>query len=184
MAVALDRGVDLRRANRNRPIPSQTGGAAPRPRAEGSGAFANPLPSMLELSAATRAVAAEPTLRQAIATLQREACRLTRAHDATVVTFDWAQGTLGTLDGSVMSEEVRGLMMRVASSGQRAWIGHALIEPVGSAPARAVLALRRSPRDVFAAHDVALVTAFVGGVAATLHRLLGGGPRSPRRDPR
>ncbi|MEO7734713.1 MAG: hypothetical protein ABIY55_27395 [Kofleriaceae bacterium] len=148
----------------------------PRPaassRTEGSGAFSSPVPSMLELSAATRAVAAEPVLRRAVAALQREACRLTRSREATVVTFDWAKRTAWTLDGSLMSGEVRALVTRVAGGGQREVSGHSLIEPIGSAPARAVLALRRGPDERFDEDDVALVAALAGSVAATINRLL------------
>ena len=151
--------------------PRQRSGA-PR-RAQGTGGVASPLRSMLDLSAATRAVAAEPLLAPAVAALQREACRLTRSTDATVVTVDWEHGTTWTLDGSVMSDEVRELVARVAGSGQRELFGHALVEPIGSAPARAVIALRRPAADRFTRDDIALVSALVGGVAATLNRLIG-----------
>jgi hypothetical protein len=147
--------------------------AEPRSRAKASGSFASPLPSMLELSAATRAVAAEPRLEPAIAALQREARRLTRSREATVVTFDWAHGAAWTLDSSVISDEVHALVARVAGRGKRELFGHALIEPIGSAPAHAVLVLRRSARDRFEPDDIALVAALVGGVAATINRLLG-----------
>jgi hypothetical protein len=165
--VALAVGVDLRP-----PTPTLIGPRitpSPRPRAEGSGAFASPLPSMLELSAATRAVAAEPALAPAVAALQREVCRLTGARDATVVTFDWASHATWTLDGSVMSSEVRALIARVAGSGQRDLWGHALIEPIGTAPAPAVVVVRGAR---FTQHDLALIAALTGGVAATLQRLI------------
>jgi len=165
--------VELRRTNQTSPIatsPRQP--AAARPRAEGSGAFANPLPSMLELSAATRAVAAETQLRPAIAVLQREACWMTRSFEATVITFDWARRTAWTLDGSVMSDEIRELVARVAGRGKREVFGHAMIEPIGTAPARAVLTLRRTASHPFTPDDIALVAALIGGVAATMNRLL------------
>lgn len=136
---------------------------------------------MLELSAATRAVAAEPALAPAVAALQREVCRLTGAREATVVTFDWASHATWTLDGSVMSSEVRALIARVAGSGQRDLWGHALIEPIGSAPASAVLVLRGAR---FAPHDLALISALAGSVAATLNRLVSTASRSSRSGPR
>ena len=173
MVVAPSVGVELRRTNPTSPIAtSHHQLAAPRPRAEGSGVFASPVPSMLDLSAATRAVAAETQLEPAIAALQREACRLTRSHEATVVTLDWANRRVWTLDGSVMSDEVRELVARVAGRGQREVFGHALIEPIGSAPARAVLVLRRSVKARFTPDAHALLAALVGGVAATINRLL------------
>ena len=174
MTIAPQISVDSRRT------PSLVT-ALPRPaasatRAEGSGAFGSPVPSMLELSAATRAVAAEPVLRGAVAALQREACRLTRSREATVVTFDWDKRTAWTLDGSLMSGEVRALVTRVAGGGQREVSGHSLIEPIGGAPARAVLALRCGPGDRFRDDDVALIAALAGSVAATINRLLAGEP--------
>lgn len=169
--------VELRRTNPTQPIaiapiatsPRRAGVA--RPRAEGSGVFANPLPSMLELSAATRAVAAETQLQPAMAVLQREACWLTRSFEATVIAFDRARRTAWTLDGSVMSDEIHALAARVASRGQREVFGHALVEPIGTAPA--VLTLRRSANAPFTPDDIALVAALVGGVAATINRLIG-----------
>lgn len=143
--------------------------AAPLPRRS---APADPLRSMLALSAASRAVAAEPQLRPAVAALQREACRLTGAADATVIALDRARGALWTRDGSVVSDEVSTLVRRVADTGQRAVFGHALFEPIGAAPARAVLALRRRRHHRFEPDDIALVAALAGSVAATLHRLL------------
>ncbi|TMQ05734.1 MAG: hypothetical protein E6J90_48050 [Deltaproteobacteria bacterium] len=126
---------------------------------------------MLALSAAMRAVAAEPLLRPAVAVLEREVCRLTPAREATVIAIDRA-GAVWTRDGSVISDEVHQLVTRVAGTGQRAAFGHALFEPIGGPPARAVLAVRRRPRDRFADDDIALVSALAGGVAATLNRLI------------
>ena len=173
MTIARQISVDSRRtpsliSELPRPVASS--------RAEGTEAgnraFSNPVPSMLELSAATRAVAAEPVLRSAVAALQREACRLTRSREATVVTFDWDKRTAWTLDGSLMSGEVRALVTRVAGGGQREVSGSSLIEPIGGAPARAVLALRRAPGERFGEDDVALIAALAGSVAATINRLL------------
>jgi hypothetical protein len=128
---------------------------------------------MLELSAATRAVAAEAQLRPAIAVLQREVCWLTRSQKATVMTFDGVRRTVWALDGLVSSVEIREIVARVATRGQREVFDRALIEPIGSAPARAVLALWRTQATRFEPDDIALVTALVGGVAATINRLIG-----------
>jgi hypothetical protein len=144
------------------------------PRAGAGAVLVSPVPSMLELSAAVRAVAAEPRLKSAIAVLQREARALTRSHDATVVIYDWVHRDAWTLDGSVMSREFDEIVARVAGRGQRELFGHVLVEPIGSAPACSVLALRRAVTDPFAPDDIALVAALVGGIAATVNRLLGG----------
>jgi hypothetical protein len=127
---------------------------------------------MLALSAATRAVVAESHLGSAAAVLQREACRLTGACEATVIALDRTRGTLWTRDDSAMSDEIHRLVAHVAATGQRAVVGHALLEPIGGPPACAVLALRRRADEPFAASDLALVGALVGGVTATLHRMV------------
>ena len=64
---------------------------------------------MLALSAATRAVVAEPQLRPAVDALQREACRLTGAADATVIALDPARGSLWTRDGARQLRVARAL---------------------------------------------------------------------------
>jgi hypothetical protein len=166
--------VQFRRTNPTAPIAtSPNPETPPRRRACGSGAFASPVPSMLELSAATRAVAAEAQLRPAIAVLQREVCWLTRSQKARVMTFDGVRHTVWALDGLVSCGEIRELVTRVATRGKREVFAHALIEPIGSAPARAVLALWRTQATRFEPDDVALVTALVGGIAATINRLIG-----------
>ncbi len=134
---------------------------------------------MLALSAATRAVVAEPQLRPAALALQREACRLTGACDATVIALDRTRGTLWTRDDSAMSDEVHRLIAHVAATGQRAVLGHALVEPIGGPPACAVLVVRRRAEERFAANDLALVGALVGGVQATLSRLIDRSFRHP-----
>jgi hypothetical protein len=138
---------------------------------------------MLALSAATRAVVAEPQLRSAAAVLQREACRLTGAREATVIALDRTRGTLWTRDDSAMSDEIHRLVAHVAATGQRAVLGHALLEPIGGPPACAVLVLRRRADEQFEASDQALVGALVGGVAATLNRLVERSFRGPAAAP-
>jgi hypothetical protein len=149
----------------------------PPPLAAGSGAFVNPLRSMLALSAATRAVAAEPDLRAAVTALQREACALTQSREATVVVFDGAARAPRTITGSITSDEFCDIVTRVARRGRREVFESALVEPIGVAPCRAVLALWRPAGAAFEPHDISLLAALVGGVAATLHRLLGPSPR-------
>ncbi|HET9624434.1 MAG TPA: hypothetical protein VFP84_23845, partial [Kofleriaceae bacterium] len=141
--------------------------------APASTAFASPLPSMLALSAATRAVAAEATLAGALAALQRQACALTRATTASVVVFEGGTRVARTADGPITSDEFRAIVTRVASRGRREVFDNALVEPIGGAPSHAVLALWRPAARPFEPHDIALVAALVGGVAATLRRLLG-----------
>jgi hypothetical protein len=160
-AIAALQPVDARRSDP--PL------AASAPRARPS---ANPVRSMLALSAAVRAVASEPGLESAVAALQREACRLTEACEATVIALDRARGEFWTLDDSMISDEVAALVERVADSGKREVFGHALIEPIGGPAGWAVLVLRRRAHHRFDANDIALVAALIGAVSATLDRLL------------
>jgi hypothetical protein len=175
--------VDLRRprsaataGNRE----ASTGRGAPSSRGALS---ASPLRGMLELSAAMRAVGAEPTLRSAVAALEREALRLTTAREATVLVVDRVRNALWTCAGSAISDEVSGLVVHVADTGHRELSGHALYEPIGAPPARAVLALRRTARDRFDPDAVALIAALAGGVAATLHRLIDAASRAQPGEP-
>lgn len=138
---------------------------------------------MLALSAATRAVIAERELRPAALALQREACRLTGACDATVIALDRTRGTLWTRDDSTMSDEVHRLIDHVAATGQRAVAGRALLEPIGGPPACAVLVLRHRASARFAPDDLALVGALIGGVATALGRLIERAFRHPDRRP-
>jgi hypothetical protein len=135
--------------------------------------FSSPVRSMLELSAATRAVAAEPQLAGALAALRREACALTRSTSASIVIFEGKQRAARTTDGPITSSEFLEIVTRVAQRGRREVFDNALVEPIGSAPARAVLALWRPQSAPFEPNDIALVAALVGGITATLHRLLG-----------
>lgn len=128
---------------------------------------------MLELSAASRAVAAEPLLRPALAALQREARALTRSLDAAVVTFDGPDRVARTVDGPITSAVFRDIVTRVAHRGRAEVFDHALVQPVGAAPACAAIALWRPADAPFEPYDVALVAALAGSVAATIQRLIG-----------
>jgi hypothetical protein len=128
------------------------------------------LPSMQELAAITRAIAAERTFRDASGRLQRELGRLTRSAEAVCVAIDWPRRIAWTGDGLVTSEPVMELVAGVAGSGRRSLIGNALVAPIGPAPARAVIALRRSAP--FRSPDIELVAGLANGVAETFERLL------------
>ena len=141
-----------------------------------SGVMATPLASMQDLSAIIRTLAAEPTFETAARLVQREACRLTRSTDALVVVVDWARSVIWTLQGRVTSEATQQLVAQVASSGHRSVLGNSLLEPLGNAPARAVLALRRPSGLSFQPAEVAMVAALAGGFAPILERLLAAQP--------
>jgi hypothetical protein len=135
------------------------------------GVMTTPLTAMQDLSSVIRALAAESTFDSAAQLVQREACRLTRS-DALVVVVDWARGVIWTLQGRVSSEPTQQLVAQVASSGHRSVLGNSLLEPLGNAPARIVLALRRPPGMSFQASEVAMIAALAGGFAPILERLV------------
>jgi len=109
-----------------------------------------------DLSAATRA-------------LQQGMSQLTDSPDAMCVLFDPAQGSAWAVpDGNAprkIDHRAQQLIAQVAVSGQRALLGRALIEPVGPAPARAVLVIRRSPASpAYGAHEVVTLAAIAAAV--------------------
>lgn len=130
-----------------------------------------PLPSMQDLSAVSRAVAAEVTLGAAVVRIQREVCRMLRASEALVVVIDWARLELTTLHGAVTNDATRLLLTQVAGSGRRAILGNALLEPIGATPARTVLAIRRPLGRTFAPPEIAMIGVLAGGFAPVLERL-------------
>ena len=137
------------------------------------GALTTPLtsmPSVQELRDITRAISAETTFAGAAIRLQRETCRLARASEALCVAFDWPRRIAWTADGAVAAEQVKELVAQVAGSGRRTVIGNALVAPIGAAPARAVLAVRRATP--FHLAEIELVVGLAHGVSAAFARLL------------
>ena len=125
---------------------------------------------MQELTAIARAIAAEGTFRDAACRLQRELSRLTRSAEVMCVAFDWPRRIAWSANGIVTSEEVMELVAQVAGSGRRALIGNALVAPIGPAPARAVVALRRATP--YRSPEIELVAGLASGVASAFERLL------------
>lgn len=130
-----------------------------------------PPPTLQDLSAAARAIAGETTFEGAAERIEREACRLTGCVEALCVAFDWARRRAWTSRGELVAPQVKELVIEVAGRGRRQVLGSALVAPIGPAPARAVLALRRRSGG-YAPADLAAITALTGGVATTLARLL------------
>lgn len=129
-----------------------------------------PLPSMQELADVSRAVAAQITFADAAYRLEHEARRLTRSSEALCVVFDWARRRTWSGGVELTNPAVIDLVADVAGSGKWSMIGNALVVPIGSAPARAVLALRRPA--VYQGHEAGMVSALCGGVAPVFERLL------------
>jgi hypothetical protein len=130
--------------------------------------------SMQELTDIARAISAETTFHAAAIRIQRELCRLTRSAEGLCVAFDWVRRRASTAEGTVVSEQVVELVAQVAGSGRRTLIGNALLVPIGPAPARAVIALRRTTP--FRPPDIELVAGLANGVAGAFQRLLSARP--------
>jgi len=129
-----------------------------------------PLPSMHELSNVSRAVAAEVTFADAARRLEHESARLTRSTEAMCVAIDWARRRAWSAGGEIENPAVIDLVADVAGGGKTTVIGNALVVPIGAAPARAVLALRRP--GTYQGHEAGMVSALCGGVAPVFARLV------------
>jgi hypothetical protein len=144
----------------------------PRPRA---GVMATPLglaplPTMHDLAEVSRAIAAEQTFTAAARRLELEARRMTRSTEALCVAFDWARRVAWSAQGPIGNQAVVDLVAQVAGSGRWSMIGNALVVPIGGAPARAVIALRRI--GTYQLAEAGLVSALAGGIAPAIERLL------------
>lgn len=121
-----------------------------------------------------RRVALQADLPAATRVLHHGLARLTDSSDAMCVFFDAALCSAWALpDGKeprTLDDQVQQLVAQVAGSGRRAVLGRALVEPVGPAPSRAVLVLRRPPTGA-AYGDFEIAT--VAAIAASIVGLVG-----------
>ncbi len=130
-----------------------------------------PLPSMFDLTHLARSLAAETSLVHAAASLQRAAKHLLRVTDATCVWLDWPRRTATSITGRA-SPQVEELVLDVAGSGRCKVLGSTIIQPIGRAPARAVLALRKTSGLTFASDELMVISTIAAGIAPTLDRLV------------
>lgn len=142
----------------------------PRPRGGVLATPFSPLPTMHDLAEVSRAITAETTFADAAARLEREARAMTRSTEALCVAFDWARRSARSAQGPIGNQAVVDLIAQVAGSGRWSMFGNALIVPIGQAPARAVLALRRT--STYQLAEAGLVSALCGGIAPAIERLL------------
>lgn len=136
------------------------------------GVLATGIPSMTDLTALAKAIANEQSFERAALRLQTEACRLARVTEALCVVFDWPRRAAWTLQGPITNESVKELVAQVAGSGHRSILGNALLEPIGPAPSRAVLALRKPPGGTFSVQEIAMVSTLALGLASSIDRLI------------
>lgn len=128
--------------------------------------------SMTDLTTLAKDIANESSFERAAVRLQREACRLVRAAEAVCVVFDWPRRAAWTVQGPIANESVKELVAQVAGSGHRSIIGNALLEPIGPAPSRAVLALRKPTAATFSVQEVAMISTLAMGLATSIDRLI------------
>jgi hypothetical protein len=129
------------------------------------------MPSMHELATIARNLASATSLLPGVLTLQRDVGKLLRASDVLCIWIDWPRGIAYCSSGRV-SPQVHELVTQVAGSGRRSHVGGALVEPLGAAPARAVLALRRPSGAIFTSHELTILHTLAAGLAPVLDRLL------------
>jgi hypothetical protein len=134
---------------------------------------------MRELSGMITNLATARSLAAGVVQLQRDVCKLLRVTDALVVWIDWPRRAAWSVTGR-LGDQVQELVTTVAGSGRRSIVGSTLVEPLGRAPARAVLALRRSSGSTFGATDVAMIGTLAASIAPALERLIADHARSAR----
>lgn len=136
------------------------------------GVIASGIPSMTDLTALAVAIAHETSFDRAAIRLQDETRKLARATEALCVVFDWPRRAAWTMSGPIVNESVKELVAGVAGSGQRSIINNALLQPIGPAPSRVVLALRKPPGATFTVQEIAIISTIAIGVTSSLYRLL------------
>ena len=122
-----------------------------------------------EVFQVARRIALQADLPAAARALQQGMSQLTESPDAMCVLFDPALCSAWAVpDGGAprkLDDRAQQLIAQVAVSGQRVLLGRALIEPVGPAPARAVLVVRRPPASpAYGVHEVATLAAIAASV--------------------
>jgi biotin carboxyl carrier protein len=120
-----------------------------------------------------RRVALQSDLSAAVRVLRQGLVQLTLSQDASCIFIEPEPASVWMPpDGDqplVVNDQVEQLIAQVATSGRRVAAGAVIVEPVGAAPARAVLVLRRPPpRDPYGPLELAIVAAIASAVAGIL----------------
>jgi hypothetical protein len=124
------------------------------------------------LTEIARQLAAESQLAAAAVRLQRATCKLLGINDAVLAWIDWPRRIAWTATGR-LSGQTEELVLQVAGSGHREVLGGAVVEPIGRAPARAALAVRRPSGQRFASDECSAIAALAQAIAPTIDRLIG-----------
>nr|HEX4318794.1 HlyD family efflux transporter periplasmic adaptor subunit [Kofleriaceae bacterium] len=118
-----------------------------------------------------RRVALQPDVESAVRVLRTGAARLVNAPDVGCLFHDPRSPMPELPAGTVPSihDQAQHVVARVARTGERIALANALVEPVGPAPARAVLVVRRpAGHPPFGPLELALVQAIARAVAGIL----------------
>ena len=116
-------------------------------------------------------IAAQPDFATAVRVIHSAAATLTSSQNALCVLFAGGLAAAAPDGGPPrrLDTEVRSLVERVATTGKRIWLGRIAVEPVGPAPARAVVIVHRPPTGAaYSMAELATLSAF----AARLHEIM------------
>ena len=131
---------------------------------------------MQHLTALVTALATETSLRAGIDRLQRDVCRILGLRDAAVLCINWPHRIAWTLAGRIPRPQEEAVL-ESAGSGKRALLDGAVLEPLGSAPARAVLAFRKPANQPFEPRELAVMSTLATTIAPAFDRLVRGAGR-------
>ena len=143
---------------------------APRDGVRALGTGAQPT-AMQHLTALASALSTETSLAAAAARVQRDASQIFHVRDALLFWIDWPHRMAWTLGGRV-NHDVEELVIDVAGSGKRGFLSGAIIEPLGPAPTRAVLALRKPSGLAFVASELTVIGTLASCIAPAMDRLI------------
>jgi len=120
-------------------------------------------------------IAAQPDFPTAVRVIHTAAATLTSSQNALCVLFAGGLAAAAPDGGPArrLDAEVRSLVERAATTGTRIWLGRIAIEPVGPAPARAVVIVHRPPSGApYSMAELATLSAFAAQLQAILPQLL------------
>jgi hypothetical protein len=113
------------------------------------------------------------SLKDGVSDLEHGLVEMLELENVMIVWMDWPRRIASSLVGRV-SPRLQELTPIVAGSGRRVVLGNAVIEPIGPAPARAVLVMKGAAERVFDRHMLRVLPRVAARIAPTLERLLAG----------
>jgi len=127
------------------------------------------------VSMAIQFIAAQRDFPSAIRAIHTEARDLTQSDNVLCVLFAGGIAAAAPDGGPPrkLDREVRALVEHAATTGRRTLLGRIAFEPIGPAPARAVLILHRGPAAApYSPGELATLSAFAVGLQGVFPRLL------------